>query len=107
MRAKPSFKRLEKNAPEHSGPLCSRTGSANIVPSKSWNQRLGSLSFVWKKKKSPKHIPLNVSRKVFCGLEPLQFLGIFLTSRGELRNCLSFTPPQSPSHKPKIMPDGI
>ena len=52
-------------------------------------------------KKIPSRFHDNVFMKVFCGLESL-----FLCSISS-ETVHHFTPPQSPSHKPEIMPKGI
>lgn len=88
-----------KNAQKTQGSAIPRQEVFKQSPGELGPSGLGNSSFAWKK--IPSRFHDNVFMMVLCGLESL-----FLCSISS-ETVHHFTPPQSPSHKPEIMPKGI
>lgn len=88
-----------KNAAENTGKRYSKAGSVKIEPIRAGAK--WTWQFIICVEKIPSRFHDNVFMKVLCGLESL-----FLCSISS-ETVHHFTPPQSPSHKPEIMPKGL
>lgn len=86
--------------------LCLRTGSVKIVSSKDWSQMDLAIYHLCGKKFQT-HSMWTFFWRCFVVWNRCSFHALFLISNGKLENCPSFTPPHSPSHKPRIMPKRI